>query len=91
LTSLIFHFAKGFLAKNFLMTAQRDFGFGQQPVKGRGQISSWLIAPRSRRKELPKIVKRMKLINRGKFPKDGHKKRCEMTIFEKILKKNISV
>jgi hypothetical protein len=27
LTSLIFHFAKGFLAKNVLMTAQRDYGF----------------------------------------------------------------
>jgi len=28
LTSLIFHFAKGFLAKNVLMTAQRDYGLG---------------------------------------------------------------
>jgi hypothetical protein len=28
LTSLIFHFAKGLLAKNVLMTAQRDFRLG---------------------------------------------------------------
>jgi hypothetical protein len=28
LTSLIFHFAKGFLAKNVLMTDQRDYGLG---------------------------------------------------------------
>jgi len=28
LTSLIFHFGKGFLEKNVLMTAQRDFCFG---------------------------------------------------------------
>ncbi len=28
LTSLIFHFAKGFLAKKVLMTAQRDFRLG---------------------------------------------------------------
>ena len=44
-----------------------------------------MIPHRSRRKEVPKIVKRMKLINRGNFLKDGHKKRYEMTIFEKIL------
>jgi hypothetical protein len=31
LTSLIFHFAKGFLAKNVSMTGQRDFGLGNSP------------------------------------------------------------
>jgi len=30
LTSLIFHFAKGFLAKSVLMTAQRDFRMGNR-------------------------------------------------------------
>jgi hypothetical protein len=33
LTSLIFHFAKGFLAKNVLMTAQRDFRLGNSLKK----------------------------------------------------------
>jgi len=31
LTSLIFHFGKGFLAKNVLMTAQSDFRLGNSP------------------------------------------------------------
>jgi hypothetical protein len=31
LTSLIFRFAKGFLAKNVLMTAQRNFHLGNSP------------------------------------------------------------
>ncbi len=33
LTSLIFHFGKGFLAKNVLMTAQRDFCLGNSLVR----------------------------------------------------------
>jgi len=41
LTSLIFHFAKGFLAKKVLMTAQKDFRLGNSlcrigPKKGSG-------------------------------------------------------